>query len=93
MTFTVTKIRREWSSDSSHRHIEGVCTTANLHYSRREVVDSIRDGNVWITNAGGSSAIIKPITFCPEPACTATPYIMTEPDSTTTNNLENLPDC
>jgi len=93
MTCMVTRVRREWSSDGSHRHIEGVCTTANDHYTRRDVVDSIAQGNLWITSAGGSTAVIKPITYCPTLACHSTPYITTSPDHTAANNLEALPDC
>jgi hypothetical protein len=93
MQYTVTKTRKELSADGSHRHIEGVCTTTGVHYTRREVVASINAGNVWMTSAGGSTAVIKPISYCPASGCFATPYITTAPDHTTTNNLENLPPC
>lgn len=33
-TFTVTKVRKEWSVDGGHRHIEGVCTDTGTHYTR-----------------------------------------------------------
>ncbi len=91
--YTVTKTRKESSADGSHQHIEGVCTTAGVHYTRREVVDSIGAGNLWASSAGGTTAVIKPMSYCPASACYASPYITTAPDHTTTNNLENLPPC
>lgn len=93
MQYTVTKVRRETSADGTHRHIEGVCTTTGSHYTRTQVVETLQQGTVWITSAGGSTAVVKPMTYCPKPACLASPYITTAPDHTTTNNLENLPDC
>lgn len=92
-TYTVTRVRKVQAANGSHRHIEGVCTTENLHYTRRQVVDSISAGNTRITIAGGKIARTKPMDHCPARACTATPYITTAPDHTTENNLENLPAC
>jgi hypothetical protein len=90
---TVTNVRKETSADGTHRHIEGVCVIDGTHYTRAQVVASINAGNRWVTSAGGSTAVIKPITFCPASACLATPYITTAPDHTPTNNLDNLPAC
>lgn len=90
---TVTKVRKETSSDGTHRHIAGVCTEGGTYYTRKEVVDGIDAGQVWVTSAGGKTARIKKLTYCPAPACYATPYITTAPDHTTQNNLENLPAC
>lgn len=90
---TVTKVKKETAPDGSHRHIEGVCTTDGVHHTRAQVVASINVGNVWRTSAGGTSAVIKPLPYCPNPTCYAKPYITTAPDHTTTNNLENLPPC
>jgi Protein of unknown function (DUF3892) len=92
-TYIVTKVRKELSDDHSHRHIEGICTDAGVHYTRKEVVDSITNGNIWKTRADGYEAIIEPIRFCPKPNCLATPYIRTNPDSTKKDNLENLDPC
>lgn len=91
---TVTKVRKELSSDGSHRHIEGACTVEGVHYTRRQVVDSIRAGNVWITRSpSGQTAVIRPIGYCPAYGCMATPYITTRPDNSKDDNLENLPPC
>jgi hypothetical protein len=92
-SYTVTHVRRELSDDRSHRHIEGVCTTADIHYSRMQVVDSINDGNTWRTSAGDRSALISVVSSCHRPNCQASPYLRTNPDSNTQDNLENLPDC
>ena len=89
----VTKVRKETSTDGTHRHLEGVCTIDETHYSRGQVVASINAGEDWYTSAGGHQARIKPMTYCPAPACRAQPYITTAPDHTTVNNLENLPPC
>ena len=90
---TVTKVRKEWSQDGTHRHIEGVCTTAGSHYTRKEVVDGINRGEDWHTSAGGATAKIKPMRYCPAGTCLASPYITTAPDHTRQNNLDNLPEC
>jgi Protein of unknown function (DUF3892) len=91
-TYTVTKVRKEPSSDQSHRHIEGVITTTGSHYTRRQVVDSIDAGHTWQTSAGGYTATIRKLTYCFRSGCLATPYITTNPDSSGQDNLENLPE-
>jgi hypothetical protein len=88
--YIVTRFRKELSSDGTHRHIEGVCTESAVHYTRRQVVDSINSGNTWKTRADGYEAIIHPVRYCRKPQCYATPYIETNPDSTKKDNLENL---
>jgi hypothetical protein len=88
----VTQVRKEQGQGVTHEHIEGVCVSG-VHYTRAQVVASIRGGESWYTSAGGQTARIKPMDYCPSSGCYATPYITTEPDHTTTNNLENLPRC
>ena len=93
-TNTVTKVRMESSDQGGrHEHIEGVCTTANLHYTRKEVVDSLDAGDSWKTSADGSSATIKKMTYCKHASCMATPYLTTDADATAKDNLDNLPPC
>jgi hypothetical protein len=92
-TYVVTKVRKEQSADSSHEHIEGVCVESGAHYTRQEVVDSIKAGNAWKTKAGGYEATIEAISYCPKAGCLAKPYIKTNPDSTKKDNLENLDRC
>lgn len=91
-TYTVIKVRKETSADGQHRHIEGVITDANVHYTRQQVADSIATGDTWKTSSGGYSAIIRKVSFCPKGSCLATPYLATNPDSTKLDNLENLPE-
>jgi Protein of unknown function (DUF3892) len=90
---TVTKVRKELSTDGTHRHIRGVCTSADVYYSRGEVVASMEAGQRWVTSGGGSEATIRMISYCPAAACLATPYITTRADSSRDDNLENLPEC
>lgn len=90
---TVTRVRKERAADGSHEHIEGVCTTDGVHHTRREVAQRIDTGEAWWSQGGGQTARIKKITYCPRPACLASPYITTAPDHTTANNLEELPRC
>ncbi|MDP2289098.1 MAG: DUF3892 domain-containing protein [Actinomycetota bacterium] len=90
--YTVVRVRKEWSEDRSHRHIEGVLTAANTYYSCQEVVSSIDAGDVWNTNVEGYSARITAQGYCPIPSCTAKPYLKTRPDSWDLDNLENLPE-
>ena len=92
-TYIATSVRKERSADGTHRHIEGVCTGAGVHYTCREVVESIRAGNVWKTLAGGYEAVIEPVEKCPSPTCSAAPYLMTNPGGTGKDNLENLDSC
>jgi hypothetical protein len=73
-------------------HLEGVITDSGIHYTRKEVVDSISAGNTWKTSADGYSATIHKLSYCPRGACLASPYIATNPDSTKKDNLENLPE-
>lgn len=91
-TFTVIKVRKERASDGTHRHIEGVITDDGVHYTRREVVSSIDQGDVWRTSAGGYSATIGKLPYCVNPNCRAAPYLTTNPASTKLDNLENLPE-
>lgn len=91
-TYRVTNVRREMSKDGSHKHIEGVCADG-VHYSVREVVESISEGNTWKTSVGGYEEAIVETAYCHKTNCWTTPYIETKPDSTELDNLENLPEC
>jgi hypothetical protein len=92
-TFIVTKVRREISQDGTHAHIAAVCTLEELTYSCRQVVESIDEGDTWVTRVGGVNAIVKPVRCCPYDGCKAAPYLETNPDSVGSDNLENLPGC
>jgi uncharacterized protein DUF3892 len=91
---TVVKVRKELSNDGTHEHIKGVCTTADVYYSRAEVVRGIAKGERWVTRGPtGAEAEIRPLAYCPGSACLAAPYITTRRDSSRDDNLENLPRC
>ncbi len=90
--YTVVRVRKEWSADHSHRHIEGVLTASNAYYSCQDVALSIDAGDDWNTNVDGYSARISVQGYCPNPTCLAKPYLKTDPDSFNLDNLENLPE-
>jgi hypothetical protein len=92
-TYIVAWVRKETSADGTHEHIEGVCTGAGVHYTRSEVVESIRAGNVWKTLAGGREALIEPVAKCPIPTCDAAPYIRANAGSIDRDDLEGLDCC
>lgn len=92
-TYIVTRVRKETSSDGTHKHIAGVCTSNGTYYTRQQVVDSIDAGNTWKTSADGYEAVIRKRAYCPVATCLAKPYIETNRDSTKKDNLENLDPC
>ena len=69
--YTVVRVRKEWSADHSHRHIEGVLTASNAYYSCQDVALSIDAGDDWNTNVDGYSARISVQGYCPNPTCSA----------------------
>jgi hypothetical protein len=90
-TYIVTKVRKTTSADGSHEHVDGVVTADDLHYTRKQVVDSIGAGHAWVTAADGMTATIIPVLCCPH--CSLSPYLKTKPDSSLKDNLENLDRC
>jgi hypothetical protein len=86
-------VRKTLSDDATHRHISDLCTAGPIHYTRQEVIDSIREGDSWKTLADGHSAEIHIVDACPHDGCSLAPYIATNPDSTASDNLENLAPC
>jgi len=92
VNYVVTKVRMEQAKD--HEHIEGVCTSDDVHYTRKQVVDSLDNRNVWTTRSpSGATATIRKITYCDSPLCMATPYITTRADNQKDDNLLSLPGC
>lgn len=93
-TYNVTKVRKEkvTKEGQSHEHIIGVITESDVYYKNQEVVDSINANNEWYTKvAGEPKAKIRKKDYCPHSTCLHKPYLTTEPDHSTKNNLENLP--
>ncbi|WP_437775941.1 DUF3892 domain-containing protein [Sorangium sp. So ce1097] len=94
-TYYVTKVRKQAvaSKDGAyHEHIVGVVTNLDIFYTNKEVSDSIDAGHDWYTAVDKEPrAKIKKLRFCSGSGCLHSPYLTTNPDHTTRNNLENLP--
>lgn len=91
-TYSVNRVRREWSSDYAHKHIAGVYTTDGVYHSRAEVVASIKAGNHWYSSGGGNTAKIHVVQKCMKYGCLMTPYISTNADGSLGDNLDKLPE-
>ncbi|XYH94656.1 DUF3892 domain-containing protein [Sorangium sp. So ce1128] len=94
-TYYVTKVRKQTVTNkdgTSHEHIVGVVTNIGIFYTNKAVVDSIDAGHDWYTEVDKEPrAKIKKLKSCSRSGCTHSPYLTTNPDHTTRNNLENLP--
>ena len=90
---TVTHVRKEPSKSGSHEHIVGVGSAAGTYYTREQVLGGLALNEDWHTSAGGATAKIRKVEYCPHPGCSVGPYLSTAPDHTFLNNLENLPSC
>jgi hypothetical protein len=91
-TYTVNRVHKGLSANGTHEHVEAICTTANLKYTRDQVIASINGADDWYTSVGGRSAkIIVVNNGCGR--CHLKPYIRTTADSTTSDNLLSLPAC
>jgi hypothetical protein len=93
--YYVTKVHKEYGTGKdgkTHEHITGVFRDSGEFSTNQEVVDSIAAGNDWYTRVSGEpDAKIKPLGGCFISGCSHKPYLTTEPDHTTKNNLEALP--
>jgi hypothetical protein len=89
----VIRVRKAPSEDGTHEHIVEVCTQGGIRHPLQEVLDSIHAGDRWRTIADGYQAEIRPVTACHRPGCSFGPYIQTNSDSTSMDNLENLDLC
>ena len=90
-SFEITEVHVEWSpaGGSQHEHIARVRTSGGGEWSRETVVRDIRFGDdSYYTYGGGLYADVI-VRGCPH--CTFGDYITTTPDSTTKNNLLELP--
>lgn len=76
------------SGDSSHKHISAVEISDGSIQLRSTVIEKIRDGVNYWTFGGGRVADVV-VRDCPH--CGASDYITTLPDTTTKNNLLELP--
>lgn len=87
-THSITAIRTERAPGAQHEHIARVKLAGHVQdYPRSSVIVSIRQGEVFYTNARPPARVY--VHGCP--FCAASDYITTHPDSTPTNNLLQLP--
>lgn len=76
------------SGDSRHDHISAVELSDGTVQLRSTVINKIREGVSYWTFGGGEVADVV-VRDCPD--CGSSDYITTLPDSTTNNNLLELP--
>jgi len=82
----ITHVRTE-STGSHPKHITFVQLSDGTSKARSTVVSAIDDGSYYYyTKGGGETGVVKTVHPSGE-----TPYIRTEGDSTTADNLLNLP--
>jgi hypothetical protein len=87
---TIVRVRKEASASGNHKHISRVKTTADVEYTRQDVINSINAGNEWFSQSpGGVQARVR---VRPCRYGDLTQYIRTDADSTTSDNLDNLPE-
>lgn len=91
-TYEITKVRTERPVGAAHEHIAGVELEgrSDWRYTRDWVIAQIKsvNGHRFYTWGGGLKADVV-VRGCP--FCTFGRYITTLPDSTTKNNLLDLP--
>src|SRR5436190_23189785 len=92
-TFTVTRVRKVLSPDRSHRHLEGVWTTANIHYTPGEVIERMDWGSKWLARAGDRETPIQKLDRCPHQECPTTPYLAASFGTLAGLSLEDLEEC
>ena len=87
-TYSITAVHLERATGAAHDHIaRAKLLNHTRDYARAEIITMIRTGDVFYTHAVPQALVY----VHPCPYCGASDYITTHPDSTTTNNLLNLP--
>jgi Protein of unknown function (DUF3892) len=82
------QVHLERAPGAAHDHIARVkLLSHNNDYPRAAIIAAIRAGDVFYTYANPPARVY----VHPCPYCSASDYITTHPDNTTTNNLLNLP--
>lgn len=64
-------VRREQAADGSHQHVTGVWVQESdgPPYTARQVAESVREGETWMTKIDGVEARVHPLKQCPHPGC------------------------
>jgi hypothetical protein len=87
-SYTIVAVRTgSVAAPFAHDHIEAVKLDDGTVLSRADVIVNISHGHVYYTNGSPPALVI--VHRCPH--CGAGNYITTHPDSTTANNLLDLP--
>lgn len=91
-SYRVTRTDKEtaWGG-GQHRHIAGLCLEAGRRVAKNTAISNIRTGvETYYTYERGLRANVEVVTRCEK--C-ADAYLRTDADTTTKNNLLELPDC
>lgn len=89
-TYHITAVRTEQPPGYSHPHIARVRLSDGTVETRAQVIHYIRNyGMTYLTYAPGVPSARVIVAGCP--VCHSGDYITTEPDTTTANNLLDLP--
>jgi len=87
-SYTINAVRKQpVAAPVSHQHISEVRTTGGSTFTRAQVIQKLRAGDTFTTTGNPQGRVYEH--NCPR--CGSGDYITTHPDSTTTNNLDNLP--
>lgn len=90
MAYKITEVHTEKPAGYSHPHIEKVKLSDGTIETRAQVIRYIREMKLtYVTWAVGVPEAKVIVAGCPN--CGAGDYLTTEPDSTTENNLLELP--
>lgn len=90
MSYKVTAVRTEQPAGYSHPHIAKVKLSDGTIETREQVIRYIRYSKLtYVTWAVGVPEAKVIVASCPH--CSSGDYLTTEPDSTTQNNLLDLP--
>jgi hypothetical protein len=88
MATFITEVHMERAPGASHEHIGRVKLQGYTHdLPRSEIISRIFKGEVFYTYANSPTLVY--VARCPH--CSAGDYLTTHPDSTTLNNLLELP--
>lgn len=88
--YKVTEVHTEKPAGYSHEHIAKVKLAGGTIETRAQVIDYIRNRRMtYVTWAPGVPEAKVIVAGCPH--CGSGDYLTTEPDSTTKNNLLDLP--
>lgn len=90
MAYKVTEVHTEKPAGYSHEHIAKVKLSDGTVETRAQVIRYIRESKLtYVTWATGVPEAKVIVAGCPQ--CGSGDYLTTEPDSTTKNNLLDLP--